>query len=262
MSPPSLPAGFSQVECREIINYTPPADAARYPDLKTYMRDAAVQTPGIVTIYRVAAFGTDIEIPAATPHYDRIDAAEALALLRELPNPRFILRLHLSDTPSFLDPWSRKATGRDDIFHLGTATTLRLVVLYLPDREIVPLIRTVLLHEWVHLLGFKYELAVWRFKRANAIEPLPPLPIEPAAASRWRVGMYEPWADFGEKLLGDDEELARETALAAPVHAMILWRCLEKAMRKVPKQFASARLAEFEARGAFMHREVALKARA
>jgi hypothetical protein len=261
VSPPPPPKGFSRVQCREIINYTPPAGAARYPNLKTYIRDAPVRTAGLVHVYRVAAFDTDIEIPAATPHYDRIDATQALALLRELPDPRLILRLQLSDAPSFLDPWSRRVSGRDDIFHLGTATTLRLVVLYLPDRELTPLIGTVLLHEWVHLLGFKYEWMVWRFKRANAIEPLPPLSLEPTL-SQWRAAAYEPWADFGEKLLGYDETLARETALAAPVHAMILWRLVEKVMRKVPKRLASTRLAELQARGAFMRNEVASKARA
>lgn len=259
---PPLADGFSRVECRAIINYGAPADADNFTDLKTYLRDAAVRQPGLVYVYHVAGFGTQIEIPATAPHYDRIDATEALALLRELPDPRFILRLHLSDIPSFLDPWSRKATGRDDVFHLGVSTTLRLVVLYLPDRGLGPLLGTVLLHEWVHLLGFKSEWAVWRFKRADRIEPLPPLQIDPPASTHRRAATHEPWADFGEKLLGYDETLARETALAAPLHAMILWRRVEKFMGKVPKRLASTRLAELQARGAFMRAQVAPKARA
>jgi hypothetical protein len=259
---PPVPDGFARVECREIVNYRAPPDAQNYPDLKSYMREAAVRQPGLVHIYRVAGFDTRIEIPAAAPHYDRIDAVEALALLRELPDPRFIHRLHLADEPSFLDPWSRKVSGRDDVFHLGVATTLRLIVLYMPDRALGTLLGTVLLHEWAHLLGFKYELAVWRFKRANKVEPLPPLDIDLTTPLWWRVSTYEPWADFGEKLLGFDEALARETALAAPVHAMILWRCVEKVMRKVPKRFASTRRDEFAVRGAFMRAEVAPKARA
>jgi hypothetical protein len=259
---PPLPDGFSRVECREIVNYGAPADGERYPNLKTYMRDAAVRRPGLIHIYHVAGSDTRIEIPAATPHYDRIDAAQALALLRELPDPRLVLRLHLSDAPSFLDPWSRKAAGRGDVFHLGIATNLRLVVLYLPDRAFGALIGTVLMHEWVHLLGYKCEWSVWRFKRANAIEELPPLEIEPTLFRGWRAAIHEPWADLGEKLLGYDEALAREAALAAPVHAMILWRCVEKTLRKTPKRLASTRLAEFQARAAFMRQEVAPKARA
>jgi hypothetical protein len=35
-------------------------------------------------IYRVAGSKTEIEIPVEPPDYERIDAAEALALLREL----------------------------------------------------------------------------------------------------------------------------------------------------------------------------------
>ncbi len=260
--PPPLPAGFSRVECREIVNFGAPADAGGYPSLKTYVREAPLRQPGLVHIYRVAGWDARIEIPAAAPHYDRIDAAQALALLRELPDPRLVLRLHLSDAPSFLDPWSRKATGRDDVFHLGTATNLRLVVLYLPDRALVPLLGTVLLHEWVHLLGFKSEWAVWRFKRANAVEALPPLSIEPVSSAHREATAHEAWADFGEKLLGYDEALARQAALEAPVHAMILWRRVEKIMRKVPKRLASTRLAELEALGAFMRAEVAPKARA
>jgi hypothetical protein len=61
-------------------------------------------------IYRVAGCKTEIEIRAESPDYERIDAAEALALLRELPDPRFIRRRALSlflalsldhPTPSF-----------------------------------------------------------------------------------------------------------------------------------------------------------------
>jgi len=134
----------------------------------------------LIYVYRVAAFRTDIEIPAATPHYDRIDASEALALLRELPDPRLVLRLQLSDTPSFLDPWSRKATGRDAVFHLGSASNLRLAVLYLPDRAPRLLIGNVLVHEWMHLLTYKSDWAVWHFKRADKIEPY----------RRWRSSRY------------------------------------------------------------------------
>jgi hypothetical protein len=259
---PPLPDGFSNVECREIVHYTAPATGESYSDLKTYMREAAVRRPGLINVYRVAGSDTRIEIPAATPHYNRIDAAEALALLRELPDPRLVLRLQLSDAPSFLDPWARQATGRGDVFHLGIATNQRLIVLFLPDRAFGPVIGTVLMHEWVHLLGFKCEWAVWRFKRANAIEALPPLDIEPTLFRGWRAATYEPWADFGEKLLGYDETIAREAALAAPVHAMILWRRVEKIMRKVPERFASTRRDAFAARAAFMREKVAPLARA
>ena len=68
------------------------------------------------------------------PHYQRIDVAEALALLRELPDRRLVDRLHLSDQPSFLDPWVRRVTGQDG-FLLGNATNTGLIVLYLPDRR-------------------------------------------------------------------------------------------------------------------------------
>lgn len=135
-------------------------------------------------------------------------------------------------------------------------------MLYLPDRRLGRELGTILMHEWAHLLAFKAQRAVRRFKRANRIEQLPPLPIAPMAYDHPKMLVHETWADLGEKLLGYDDTLAREAALASPVHAMILWRCVEKIMRKVPRRFASTRLDEFRARAAFMRTEVAPKARA
>jgi hypothetical protein len=43
---------------------------------------------------------------------------------------------------------------------------------------------------------------------------------------------------------------------------MILWRCVEKILRKPPPGLRSTRLAEFEKRAAFMRTEVASRARA
>lgn len=215
-----VPPGFSRVDCRKITNFGAPADASGYPNLKAYIRDA-VRQPGLVHIYHVAGCKTRIEIPAGPPRYERIEPSEALALLRELPDLRLVERLHLSDEPSFLDPWWRHASGRSDIFHQGNANNLGLVVLYLPDRALGRELGTILMHEWVHLLAFKSAWAVRRFRRANANEALPALPIAPMSPRRDML-TYEDWANLGEKLLGYDETLARQTALAAPVHAMIL----------------------------------------
>jgi hypothetical protein len=256
-----LPEGFSRVECRELTVYRAPAEPGRYATLKAYMRDGTQPQSGLVHIYHVAGCRTQIEISAAAPEYDRIGPAEALALLRELPDPRLVARLHLSDTPSFLDPWWRHVTGRSDIFHLGHANNFGNIVLYLPDRRNGRLIAMTLLHEWMHLLGFKRQWAVRRFERANTIEAVPAPPIEPMGQGRAKLLNYEAWAELGERLLGDDDALARQAALASPVHAMILWRQIEKILRKTPTRFASTRLGEFRARAAFMRLEVAQKAR-
>jgi hypothetical protein len=261
-APVPVPQGFSRVDCREITHFAAPADAAAYPNLKTYMRDGPVRQPGLVHVYRVAGCKTCIEIPAAAPEYDRIDASEALALLREVPDPRLVLRLHLSDTPSFMDPWTRRLLGREDVFHLGNAMETGLIVLYLPDRGFGRQLANTMMHEWLHLVAFKTWWTIMRFERANKIEALPPLPFEPVASRGPKAQAYEEWARLGEKLLGDDETVARQAALAAPVHAMILWRRVEKIMRKVPKRLASTRLAEFRARAAFMRAQVKPQARA
>ncbi|HEY1474418.1 MAG TPA: hypothetical protein VGF53_10075 [Pseudolabrys sp.] len=261
LPPAPPPEGFSGVECREITLYSPPADAARYESLKAYARDGAIRRAGLVHIYRVAGCKTRIEILAAPARYERIDAAEALALLRELPDPRFVHRLHLGDEPSYLDPWLRKVSGRD-IFHLGNATNTGVIVLYRPDRRLGRELGVTLLHEWLHLLAFGSARAIRRFKRADRIEPLPALPIEPVSFGDPRTPIYEAWCDLGEVVLGYDETAARKAALASPLHTMILWRRVERIMRKVPKRLASTRAAEFEARGAFMRTEVAPRARA
>ena len=136
------------------------------------------------------------------------------------------------------------------------------MVLYKPDRRLGELVGLTLLHEWLHLIAFKSVREVRRFKRANAVEPLVPPAVEPISFGDRKTPVYEAWCDLGEKLLGYDETIARDAALTYPVHAMILWRCVEKILRKPPAGLRSTRLAEFERLGAFMRTEVASRARA
>ena len=119
-----------------------------------------------------------------------------------------------------------------------------------------------LLHEWLHLVAFASAIQLWRFKRADAIEPLPPLALEPLNFGDRNTGAYEAWCDLGETLLGYDESAARQIALASPVHAMILWRCVERTLRRTPLRFRSSRFRQLMQRGDFMRAEVEPKARA
>lgn len=257
----AAPNGFSRVDCREITLFGAPSDAKNYPNLKTYLRDGPVRRQSLVRIYRVAACKTSIEISAEPPHYQRIDAAEALALLRELPDPRLVDRLHLSDQPSFLDPWVRRVTGQDG-FLLGNATNTGLIVLYLPDRRFGRMLGLTLLHEWLHLVAFKSARHIRRFKRANAIEPLTPPAINSVSFGDPRTPIYEAWCELGESLLGYDETIARQAAMESPVHAMILWRRIEQILRRVPARLRCTRLSEFQTRAAFMHKDAEPRARA
>ena len=210
-------------------------------------------------VYRIAGCHTRVEIPAGPPPYDRIDAAETLALLRELPDLRFVYRLHLSDELSLLDPWMRKLTG-GDFLSLGHATISDVVVLYRPHRQLGRENGLTLLHEWLHLVAFKAARAIRHFRRADKVEQLPALRYKPVSFGDPRTAVFEAWSVLGEKLLGYDETTARHAALATPVHTMILWQHVEKIMRKTLLRFASTRLEEFRARAAFIRTEVAPRA--
>jgi hypothetical protein len=258
--PPASPSGFSQVYTRVGTVFVA-SDASRFPTLKAFLRHGTAQQPIVMRIYRVAGCKAEIEIPDRIADYERIDAAQALALLRELPDPRRLRRLHLSDEGSFLDPWVRKVRG-DEFYHLGHATNFSLIVLYRPDRRLGQLLGITLLHEWLHLVAFDSTLQLWRFKRANAIEPLPPLELEPLNLGDRNTGIYEAWCDLGEKLFGYNESVARQTALISPVHAMIVWRCVERMLRKTPPGLRSTRFDELMKRADFMRAEVEPKARA
>jgi hypothetical protein len=255
-----VPDGFSSVYARVMTVFAATADATSFSSLKAFLRHGTVGQPTLMRIYRVAGCKAEIEIPVEPPGYERIDAAEALALLRELPDLRVIRRLHLSDEPSFLDPWAQMVRGQT-IFLLGHATNFRLVVLYKPNRRHGHLVGLTLLHEWLHIVAFDSWRDVWRFTRANAVEPLEPPAIEPVNFGVRKTPAYEAWCDLGEKLFGYEDAVARQAALASPLHAMIVWRRVEKIMRKAPARFRSTRFAEFEARAVFMHTEVAPKAR-
>jgi hypothetical protein len=76
------------------------------------------------------------------------------------------------------------------------------------------------------------------------------------------TAIHEAWCELGEKLLGYDENTARQAALEAPVHAMILWRCVERLLRRTPLRLRSTRFDELMDRAGFMRAEVAPKARA
>jgi hypothetical protein len=255
-----LPDGFSNVILREITHFGARSNSARYPSLKDYLRHGIFERTGLMRIYRVSRCKTRIEITATPPDYERIDAAEALALLRELPDPRLVHRLHLSDEPSFLDPWIRQVSGRE-VQHLGNATSTGIIVLYRPDRGHRRDLGVTLLHEWLHLVAFKSGRTLRQFERAHAIEPLAPMTYPTLSLDQQTLN-YETWSDLGERVVGSDAAVAQQAAFAAPLHSMILWQQVESIFRKVPKDLASTRLVELEARAAFMQHEVLLKARA
>jgi hypothetical protein len=259
VDPPLMPpSGFSRVYTRAVTLFVA-SDARRFPTLKAFLRDGTAQLAVTMRIHCVAGCKAEIEIPEAVADYERIDAAQALALLRELPDPRRVRRLHLSDEPSFLDPWARKVRG-EEFFYLGHATNFSLIVLYRPDRRLGESLGITLLHEWLHLVAFASTIQLWRFSRANAIEPLPA--PEPVNLGGRNTEIYEAWCELGERLLGYDESAARQAALEAPVHAMILWRCVERMLRRTPRDLRSTRFDELMKRGDFMRAEVEPRARA
>jgi hypothetical protein len=256
----SIPDGFSGGYARTMRLSVASAEATNFSSEKAFLRQGTREIPALMRVYCVAGCKTEIEIPAGPADYERIDAGEALALLRELPDLRLVHRLHLSDEPCYLDPWMRKITGQD-IRLLGHATNFSLIALYRPDRRVRREVGLTLLHEWLHIVAFKHEIDLWHFGRAKKIEQLAPVPFEGANTGRAKRLPHEAWADLGEKLLGYDETIARETALTSPVHATILWQRVEKILRKPPARLRSTRFAEFEARGDFIRAEVAAKAR-
>jgi hypothetical protein len=258
--PPVVPRGFSRIYARAMTLFVA-SDAARFPTLKAFLRHGSEQQPMTMRIYRVAGCKTEIEIPDQAADYERIDAAQALALLRELPDQRLVRRLHLSDNPSFLDPWVHKV-GDQELVHVGNATNFSLIVLYRPDRRLGQLLGLTLLHEWLHLVAFASTIQVWRFRRANAIEPLPSAALKLVNFGSRNTAAHEAWCDLGEKLFGYDESAAQQAALASPVHALIVWRCVDRILRRTPPHFRSTRFDELTQRGDFMRIEVEPKARA
>jgi hypothetical protein len=154
----------------------------------------------------------------------------------------------------------RKITGRE-VRLVGNANNFGLIALYRPDRNFPRDNSLTLLHEWLHIVAFKHEIDLWRFGRASKIEPLAAVPYDGINTGRASKLPHEAWSEFGEKLLGYDEEAARRTALSAPLHAKIVWQRIEKILRKTPARLRSTRFAEFERLGDFMREKVVPKAR-
>jgi hypothetical protein len=150
----TIPAGFSGVYARSIRVSVALAEATTFSSRKAFLRNGTREIPILMRIYRVVGCKTEIEIPVEPPDYERIDAGEALTLLRELPDLRLVRRLHLSDAPCYLDPWARKITGQD-VHFLGHATNFKLIVPYRPDRRFRRDLGLSLLHEWLHIVAFK-----------------------------------------------------------------------------------------------------------
>ena len=242
------PAGFLRVYARTITVFTGSSEAGPFRSLNAFLRRGTGRLAVSMRVYRIAGSATDIEIPEQKPDYDRLDATEALGLLRELPDLRFVRRLQLSDLPCYLDPWLRAAHGPQFLL-LGNATKTGVVVLYRPRRGDSNTVSLTLLHEWLHLVAFHSPRDLRRFERAGAIEPLIPLAMPTVSIRVRRTPVHEAWADLGERLFGHDETIAREAANAAPVHAKILWQRVEHALRQAPADLRSTRVAELEARG-------------
>jgi hypothetical protein len=248
--PLPIPEGFSGIYARSITVFTASSETRHFSSLKAFLRHGTVQRPVLMRVYRVAGCATNIEIPAETPNYNRIDAGEALALLRELPDLRFIRRLQLSDEPSYLDPWLRAIHGPQFLL-LGNATQNGVVVLYRPDRRDRNTAGLTLLHEWLHVVAFNSPRDFRKFKRASGIEPLMPPSMPTVSVGVRKTATHEAWADLGERLFGYDEAVARNAALAAPAHTRVLWRRVEVALRQAPEAARSTRFAELDARGHF-----------
>ncbi len=246
--PEPPPAGFLRVYARTITVFTGSSEAGPFRSLNAFLRRGTGRLAVSMRVYRLAGSATDIEIPEKAPDYDRLDATEALGLLRELPDLRFVRRLQLSDLPCYLDPWLRAAHGPQFLL-LGNATKTGVVVLYRPRRADANTVGLTLLHEWLHLLAFNSPRDLRRFARAGAVEPLIPSAMPTVSIGVRRTPVHEAWADLGERLFGYDETIAREAANAAPVHAKILWQRVEGALRQAPADLRSTRLAELAARG-------------
>jgi hypothetical protein len=249
LDPPSaVPAGFSQVYGRAITVFTGSSETGRFASLKAFLRHGTTLHPVLMRVYRVAGCMTEIEIQAERPVYDRMDPSETLALLRELPDLRFIRRLQLSDEPCYLDPWLRAAHG-PQFFLLGNATKTGVVVLYRPDRRDRDTVALTLLHEWLHVIAFNSPRDLRRFKRASGTEPLTSLSMPTVSIGIRESSIHEAWADLGERLFGFDEAIARAAARLAPLHATVLWRRVATTLRRAPPALCSTRFAEFESRG-------------
>jgi len=252
---PSPPAGFSKVYARAMTLFVG-GDATRFATLNEYLREGPRPRPVLMRVYRVAGCTTEIEIQDEPADYERIDAEEALALLRELPDLRRVGRLHLSDERSYFDAWVRRERG-EDVVLLGNATNFRLIVLYRPDRRFRPHLERTLLHEWLHLVAFAAWFDLWRFGRAKRLETLSPLAVKPLNLGGHNVALHEAWCDLGERLLSRDENEARQAARSSPLQSIILWRRMERILRRTPPEFRSTRYDDWVARGTFMRAEIA-----
>jgi hypothetical protein len=259
--PPPIPDGFVFAETRAMTLFTASGTATKFRTLEQFRRKGTRRETILMHVYRVFCCPTDIEIPVDAADYERIDATEALALLSELPDPRLVRRLQLSDRPCFLDPWQRKFNG-PGAFLVGTANQNGVIVLYRPSRRMSQVDRPglTLLHEWLHLLAFRSAPALRQFARTNRLEPLPPLTKFVDHGLR-NAAIHEAWADLGERLFGYDDRIAREAALAFPAHSLILWRSVENALRSTPEGLRSTRFAALENRGQFFSGAAAEKAK-
>jgi hypothetical protein len=258
---PPFPEGISASYVRADTLFEAKPNAPQYSSLKAFLRNGAVALPTLMHVYRMAGCRTEIELPATVPNYDRIDVADAVALLRELPDVRLVRRLQLSDEPCFLDPWVRTVAGRQ-YFLLGNASKSGLIVLYQPDRGHSQNLRMTLLHEWLHLVAYQSAAQIRRFKRANAFEQPVAARLKTISFGDPRTPIFEAWCELGEKIFGYEETVAREAALAAPVHTMILWGSVEKILIATPLRLRSTRFEDLMGRGGFINGEIAPQAAA
>lgn len=250
--PPPVPDGFLSVQTRMMTLFTAREADTQFRTLKQFLRKGTRRNTILMHIYRVADCATDIEIPVGEPGYQRLDATQALSLLRELPDPRLIRRLQLSDQPCFLDPWMRKVHG-PRAFILGQTNRTGVVVLYRPAHWMMQghQVGLTLLHEWLHLLAFRSPPAFRQFTRANRVEPMPQPRMKFNGYGLRNGAVHEAWADLGEQLFGYDEDAAHQAALALPAHSLIVWECVESALQAAPERLRSTRLEVLKRRGEF-----------
>lgn len=145
--------GYSSCQTETVTIVEGDHGAASFRDHADFQRRGWHVAHRRMLVCAVAASpGTEVAVPLDAPDYARIGPAEALALLRELPDMALIRRLTVCDGAQADEPWLRQVTGRP----------LTMLAEALPDGE-VRLYRpvageglvTTALHEWSHLLRFR-----------------------------------------------------------------------------------------------------------
>lgn len=162
---------------------------------------------------------------AKDPLQQRILPEDIIPSLRELPIPHLVKEVRFVDHPNYMDPWTRQ-TYSPNFFSAASAGSDGNMHFWRTELE--PDLRSLVNHEWSHVLRYSHPELRRKYDRATELEQF-------HLREYAKKNTEEDWAvNTGEGLMHRDGSKFLEVAQQAPLRSTVWSNVMKEALSKAP----------------------------